>query len=113
VAGFCYDDSRLVAWWGAEMHKVTQSTTALGRVIDLTADAVIEVSSERLVESSSEFKTGGRVWVKWLNQVGVVQEVRRGSRGAVEYYLVRSGVEGAGPFSLLVSPSVVEKWLQP
>ena len=63
------------------MHKVTQSTTALGRVIDLTADAVIEVSSDRVVESSSEFKAGGRVWVKRLNQVGVVQEVRRGSCG--------------------------------
>ena len=95
------------------MRKVTQSKMALGRVIELTADEVIEVSSERLVESSAEFKTGGRVWVKRLNKVGVVQEVRRGSHGAVEYYLVRSAVEGAGQFSMIVSPSVLEKWLQP
>jgi hypothetical protein len=95
------------------MHEVTQRKRTPKRVIELTADEVIEVASDRVIESRSEFKTGRRVWVKRLNKVGVVQEVRRGSGGAVEYYSVRSAVEGAGQFSMIVSPSVVEKWLQP
>ena len=65
-----------------------------------------------------------RVWVRKLNKMGVVHEVRRSGRGEVEYYLVQVAVGDAGlvtvptsPWDLkaglatvLVDPWDVEKW---
>ena len=59
----------------------------------------------------SGFKVKDRVWIKRLNTVGVVQEVRRSSSGEVDYYLLQLAIAGAGLLSMLASPLGVEKWL--
>jgi hypothetical protein len=68
-------------------------------------------ASDELIKRGLSFQIRDRVWVKKLNKVGVVQEVRRGCGDEIEDYLLRVAVDGNRLLSVLVSPLAVEKWI--
>jgi hypothetical protein len=57
-----------------------------------------------MIELRSDFKAMDCVWVRRLNKVGVVHEVRRSARGEVDYYLVQVPVGDAGLVTVPTSP---------
>ena len=69
------------------------------------------MTSDRGIKWGSSFQARDRVWVKRLNKMGVVQEVRRCRNGGVEYDLLRVVVAGTGLVSVLANPLSVEKGL--
>lgn len=60
-------------------------------------------------EQRSSFQARDRVWVKRLNQVGLVHDVRRCEKGGREYYLLRVDIGGNQLLTVLASPLTVEK----
>ncbi|MBV9488237.1 MAG: hypothetical protein JO069_00740 [Verrucomicrobia bacterium] len=63
------------------------------------------------LEGRSGFRPKDRVWVKRLETVGVVQEVRRCGQEENEYYLLQVALGDGARLNVLASPLAVEKWL--
>ena len=61
------------------------------------------------VENGSGFEVRDRVWVKRLQQPGIVREVLACSEGTREHYVLRVAVESGEVCRVLAHPVAIEK----